>query len=298
MKVAITGSHGLVGTALVEQLRQNGHEAIRLVRESADSSEVVWDPASETDELPELNGIDAAVHLAGENIASGRWTERKKKLIRSSRVDGTRNLCRAMARLENPPKVLVSASAIGYYGSRGDTLLDENCGPGAGFLPEVCREWEQATEAARTAGIRVVNLRIGIVLSDKGGALAKMLTPFRLGMGGRVGDGRQYWSWIVLDDLVRVIVHCIEIESAPGPVNAVSPQPVINAEFTKILGGVLGRPTVFPMPAFAAKLALGEMADDLLLASARVDPQRLREAGFSWAFPNLEPALRHVLSNK
>jgi len=238
------------------------------------------------------------VHLAGEPIAEGRWTQEKKRRILESRVKGTRLIAETLAKLNEKPRVLVSASAIGFYGDRGDEVLLEESASGEDFLSEVCREWEKATLAASQAGIRVVHLRIGIVLSAEGGALAKMLTPFKLGVGGRVGGGRQYMSWITLDDLVGVIRRALADESLRGPVNAVAPQAVTNEEFTKALGRVLGRPTFLPVPAFAARLAFGEMADALLLSSARVEPARLKEAGYEFSQTEVEGALRHVLKKE
>jgi uncharacterized protein (TIGR01777 family) len=238
---------------------------------------------------------DAVVHLAGENIAAGRWTERQKARIRDSRVKGTRLLCDLLARYSPPPKALVCASAVGYYGDRGDEILKEESAPGSDFLFDVCREWEAATQTAVERGIRVVNLRIGVVLSPLGGALAKMLTPFKLGAGGVIGSGRQYMSWIALDDVVRAFHFALTNQSLLGPVNAVAPNPVTNRDFTRTLGRVLSRPTVFPMPAFAARLAFGEMADALLLASTRVEPARLLAGSFIFRYPDLEGALRHLL---
>lgn len=242
-------------------------------------------------------GPDAVVHLAGENIARARWSERQKALIRDSRVKGTRLLCDLLARYSPPPKALVCASAVGYYGDRADEILKEESAPGSGFLADVCREWEAATQPAVERGIRVVNLRIGIVLSPMGGALAKMLTPFKLGVGGTIGSGRQYMSWIALDDVVGAIHFALTNESLHGPVNAVAPNPVTNREFTHTLGRVLSRPTLFPMPAFAARLVLGEMADALLLASARVEPAQLLASGFTFRHPDLEAALRALLKD-
>jgi len=238
---------------------------------------------------------DAVVHLAGENIAAGRWTERQKARIRDSRVKGTRLLCDLLARYSPPPKALVCASAVGYYGDRGDEILKEESASGSDFLSDVCGEWEAATQTAVERGIRVVNLRIGVVLSPLGGALAKMLTPFKLGAGGVIGSGRQYMSWIALDDAVRAFHFALTNQSLHGPVNAVAPNAVTNRDFTRTLGRVLSRPTVFPMPAFAARLAFGEMADALLLASTRVQPARLLAGGFTFRYPDLEGALRHLL---
>ena len=234
--------------------------------------------------------------MAGENIATGRWTDAKMSAIRESRVVGTRLLCEALAKAENKPSVLVSASAIGYYGNRGEQTLPENASAGLGFLPEVCAAWEAATEPARAAGIRVVNLRIGIVLDTAGGALAKMLTPFKLGAGGKLGSGDQYMSWITTRDLVSIIEKAIDDPRYEGPINAVAPNPVTNAEFTKTLGRVLKRPTIAPMPAFAARLAFGKMADALLLSSTRVDSKRLNELEFPFQDAQLEGALRGLLN--
>ncbi|MBM4069718.1 MAG: TIGR01777 family protein [Planctomycetes bacterium] len=297
MKVAITGSTGLVGSALVPLLSTGGHNVVRLVR-SADGSragEVAWDPATGRIDADGLEGLDGVVHLAGENIAARRWNAEQKARIRDSRVQGTTLLCETLAKLRQPPRVLISASAIGFYGNRGDEPLHEASGNGGGFLPEVCREWEAATQPAAKAGIRVVHLRFGIILSPRGGALAKMLTPFRLGLGGRIGSGQQWMSWIALDDVVGSIYHALATESLRGPVNVVAPRPVQNREFTRTLGRVLWRPTLFPMPGFMARLAFGEMADELLLASARVSPQALLDSGYWFLYSDLESALRHLL---
>jgi uncharacterized protein len=299
MKVLITGSTGLVGSALCQSLVQAGHEITRLVRESPRSRqpEISWDPSKGTIETEKLEGFDAVVHLAGENIAGGRWTEKQKARILQSRVQGTQRLAEALAKLKAKPKVFIAASAIGYYGDRGDEVLDENSGPGHDmFLVEVCQAWEAATLPASTAGIRVVNLRLGVVLSADGGALAKMLLPFKLGAGGVLGSGKQYMSWIALDDVLGAITHTIKNNELSGPVNAVTPHPVTNYQFTKTLGKVLKRPTVLPMPAFTARLAFGQMADELLLSSARVQPKKLEESDYQFLYPELESALRHVLA--
>jgi uncharacterized protein (TIGR01777 family) len=240
--------------------------------------------------------VDAVVHLAGENIAGGRWTAARKEEIRRSRVEGTRRLSESLARLTRRPKVLVSASAVGFYGNRGDEILKEDIAPGSDFLAQVCRDWEAATDPASRAGIRVVHLRSGMILSPVGGALKKMLLPFKLGAGGRIGSGTQYVSWIAIDDTIGVIHHAIVTESLQGPVNGVAPTPVSNAEFTRTLARVLSRPAIAPMPAFAARLAFGEMADALLLASQRVMPTRLQATGYQFRYPELERALRHLLS--
>lgn len=298
MIVVISGSTGLVGTALVSALEGQGDLVRRLVRgEVRDGDhEIHWDIDAGQIDASELNGVDAVVHLAGENIAGGRWTENFKRRILESRVRGTTLLATTLAGLEMKPSVLVSGSATGYYGNRGDEVVDETSESGSGFLAEVCRQWEAATEPAREAGIRVVNLRTGPVLSKKGGALAKMLLPFRLGLGGVIGSGRQYFSWIELDDLVSAIVFVLQNESISGPVNAVAPGAVTNYEFTKTLGRALGRPTIFPMPAFAARLAFGEMADEMLLGGAHVEPRGLSQSDFEFSYPKLESALEHVLA--
>jgi hypothetical protein len=297
MKVLVSGAGGLVGAALCPFLTTGEHEVVRLRREKSvgDDRDATWDVAAKRIDADKLEGLDAVVHLAGENIAGGRWNTTRKKKIRDSRIEGTRLLCETLAALESPPKTLVCASAIGYYGDRGDELLDESSDIGEGFLSEVCRDWEAATEPARQAGIRVVNLRFGVILSPKGGALASMLLPFRFGAGGVVGSGRQYWSWIAIDDVIGAIQHTLMTDNLVGPVNCVAPEPATNREFTKTLGRVLRRPTIFPLPAFAARFVLGEMADALLLCSARVDPQQLQQAGYEFRCPTLEDALRHLL---
>lgn len=296
MNVLVTGSSGLVGSSLVPLLESQGHRVVRLVRnQPGGDAEVRWDPGAGTIDTAGLQGVEGVVHLAGENIAEGRWTEEKKARIRSSREAGTRLLAESLAGLENPPRVLVSASAIGYYGDRGDETLSEESPPGEGFLSETCLAWEAAAKPAADAGIRVVHPRIGIVLSADGGALAKMLFPFKMGVGGVLGSGNQYMSWIAIDDLVEIIGHALVTDALRGPVNAVAPAAATNREFTKTLGRVLVRPTLLPMPGFAARLAFGEMADALLLASTRVAPARLEQSGYSFRYPQLEGALRHVL---
>jgi hypothetical protein len=277
MRIGVTGATGLVGSALLPFLAAAGHRAEKLARGQTPSE-----------------GFDGIVHLAGESIL-GRWTAAKKRRILESRVEGTRTLCEALGRQRRKPGVLVSASAIGFYGDRGDEVLREESRSGAMFLSEVCRQWEGATKPAIEAGIRVVNLRIGIVLSASGGALAKMLPAFKFGAGGVIGGGRQWMSWIALDDLTGIILRALTTSALVGPVNGVAPQPVTNREFTKTLGLVLRRPTIFPLPAFAARLAFGEMAEELLLASARVEPTRLLATGYKFRYPRLEDALRHAL---
>lgn len=296
MDVLLTGSGGLIGSALAPALAADGHQVRRLRRAAAGGAdETSWNPADGTFAPGALDGIDGVIHLAGESIAGGRWTAARKARIRDSRVDDTRRLAEALAALEQPPRVLVAASAIGFYGDRGDELLDEAASPGIGFLPEVSRAWEAAAAPAREAGIRVVHLRIGIVLSPAGGALGQMLLPFKLGVGGVLGSGDQYMSWISIDDVVGIVRYALANESLSGPVNAVAPRAVTNREFTRTLGAVLRRPTILPAPAFAMRIALGEMADALLLASTRVDPAALRATAFEFQHPELEGALRHVL---
>ena len=299
MKILVSGSHGLVGKALVRSLTGDGHEVIRLVRgeHALGSPEVGWQPQQGRIDVEHLEGIHAVVHLAGENIASGRWSAEKKKAIRESRVKGTALLSNALAQLSRPPSVFLSASAIGYYGDRGDESLTEKSAPGKDFLAGVCKEWEAATRPAVEKGIRTVYTRFGIILDPNEGALGKMLPPFRMGVGGRVGDGKQWMSWIALDDVVNGLKFLIEDESVQGPVNFVAPEPVRNAEFTNTLGRVLKRPTFFPIPAFGARLAFGEMADALLLSSQKVEPSVLEDKGFMFTWPTLEPALQHLISH-
>ena len=296
MVILVTGGSGLIGRRLIPYLERQGHRVLRLVRsrDLVSDKAVFWSTSEGRFHWDEPEGIDAVVHLAGESIL-GRWTRAKKARIRDSRVEPTRNLCAFLAGMESPPAVLVAASATGFYGSRGEEPLGEESPSGDGYLPGVCRQWEGAAEPARAAGIRVVNLRIGMVLTPDGGALAAMRTPFRLALGGKVGDGRQYMSWISRDDLVSVIRFALESGDLSGPVNAVSPQPVTNAEFTRALGRALHRPTPFSVPAFAIRLLFGQMGSDLLLASANVMPGRLQEAGFQFEHPDLETALKDLL---
>jgi len=299
MKILMSGSHGLVGKALTKSLTNDGHEVVRLVRHnrSLGALEVEWDPNQGRIDAEHLEGHDVVVHLAGESIAGGRWTDQKKRAIRDSRVNGTRLLSESLARLSRPPSLFLSASAIGYYGDRGDELLTEASAPGNDFLANVCVEWENATRPAVEKGIRTVHARFGIILDAEGGALAKMLTPFRMGIGGRVGDGKQWMSWVALDDVVNGLRFLMEEPSTRGPVNFVAPNPVTNAEFTKTLGQALSRPTLFPVPVFAARLAFGEMADALLLSSQRVEPRVLKSMAYQFRWPTLEPSLRHILGH-
>jgi uncharacterized protein len=294
MTVLVTGASGFIGSAVVPALTTGGHSVRRLTRGTPrEENEYRWDPAAGDIDARALTGIDAVVHLAGESVA-GRWTRAKKERILRSRVDGTRTLSEALAGLKPPPRVLVCASAIGYYGDRGDEVLTEESSPGEGFLAEVVREWEAASRPAEEADIRVVRLRFGIVLSPAGGALRTMLRPFRLGVGGRLGSGRQWMSWISIDDVVGAIHHALFTDDLGGAANAVAPNPVTNAELTKALARVLRRPALFPVPAMALRLALAEFSRDVL-SSARVIPGRLRETGYGFRHPELELALRHLL---
>jgi uncharacterized protein (TIGR01777 family) len=293
--VAISGPNGLVGSDLRDLLNSEGHRTIGISRTSGPDT-IEWDPETGVRDPAALEGVDAVVHLAGENIAGGRWNAALKQRIMDSRVNGTRSLVNSLRNLERKPRVFVCASAIGFYGDRGDEVLDENSPPGEGFLAETCVKWEAEARAAEELGIRVVCVRIGVVLSPKGGALQKMLLPFKLGGGGIVGNGRQYWSCIGLTDLCRIMAFCVTNDQISGPVNAVLPEDTDNRTFTKTLGKVLGRPTIIPLPSFAAKLVLGEMAEALLLASSRVRPTRLQEAGFSFTCPDLHSTLTHELS--
>jgi len=295
--VLITGASGLIGSALTHSLESQGHKVLRAVRRDVQDAEkeIHWVPAAGTLDHDRLEGVDAVVHLAGANIAGKRWTPAYKKLLLESRIQGTALLSKAVAQLDRKPKVFACASAIGLYGDRRDEQLTESSPIGAGFLPEVCNQWEQACQPAHDAGIRVVNMRFGVVLSPAGGALATMLTPFKMGVGGILGSGQQYFSWLALDDAVRAVEFVLATDSLTGPVNLVTPNPVTNHKFTKTLGQALSRPTILPMPAFAARLAFGEMADALLLASARVVPEQLTKAGFVYRYPQLLPALEYLL---
>jgi uncharacterized protein (TIGR01777 family) len=293
-RILVSGVSGPVGAALLPSLREGSYKVIRLVRGSASGDEQIsWDPSKP---LPaeSVSGFEAVIHLAGESIV-GRWTAAKKARIRDSRVLGTRNLAEALSATSERPRVLITASAVGYYGNRSDELLREDSPSGQDFLAEVCREWEAATKMAARNGIRTVNLRFGLILSSAGGALKQMLVPFRMGVGGRIGDGRQWWSWIDVSDVVGAIHYVMKTDQLQGPVNVVAPKPVTNAEFTSTLAEVLHRPAIFPMPAFAARLAFGEMADELLLASQRVDPTKLNSSGYRFQHSELKPALEDIL---
>ena len=293
--IALSGASGLLGSAVAPALAAGGWQVRPLVRRAPNPGEIRWDPVAGSIDTSALAGVSAAVHLAGESIAGGRWTPARKARIRSSRILGTRLLSESLARLPVRPDVLVSASAVGIYGDRGDELLDEQSPPGTDFLAAVGKDWEGATAPASDAGIRVVHLRFGIILSKEGGALPRMVTPFQLGAGGPIGNGRQWMSWISMEDAVRVVLEALQNGAMQGPFNAVAPEPVRNAEFAAGLGEVLHRPALVPAPAFALRLLFGEMADAALLASQRVVPARLAALGFSFRHPTLAEALRATL---
>jgi len=292
MKILIAGASGLIGSALIPTLQADGDEVTRLVRTSPKPGEIEWHPNQDTMDPARLEGFDAVINLAGENVAGGRWSEEQKRKIHDSRVNGTHLLSESMAKLAKRPRAFLCASATGFYGDRDDEVLDEHSESGGGFLAGVCREWEKATEPAANEGVRVVNLRFGVILAREGGMLAKLLTPFKMGMGGKVGSGKQFISWVAIDDVVSVIKLALHDETFRGPVNVVSPNPVTNEVLTKTLGHVLSRPTALAMPAFAARLAFGEMADEMLLSSQYVVPKRLNDAGYEFKYPELEAALR------
>jgi hypothetical protein len=296
MKILISGSTGLIGTALIEALVKRGDEPHRLMRSERPMPEptVVWNPSAGSVSPESLEGFDAAVHLAGKNLAEQRWNERVKQEIYASRVDDTRLLSETLASLSASPRHVLVASAVGVYGDRGDEVLTENSTPGDDFLAKLCVDWEAAAYPAEEAGIAVTYLRTGLVLTPKGGPLAKMLPPFKLGIAGIIGDGKQYVSWLTLGDAVAAILHLLDHPAVTGPVNLVTPHPVTNHELTKTLGKVLSRPTIFPMPAFAARLAFGELAD-AVLASTRAQPTALQSAGFEYQHPHLEAALRAII---
>jgi uncharacterized protein len=297
LKIAISGASGLIGTALSLFLSCAGNEVRALVRRRPrlESPEIFWDPTHREMDQASLESLDVVVHLAGENIGAGRWTGRQKEEIRRSRVEGTQFLCETLASLKHPPKTLVCSSAIGFYGDRGEEVLTEESSPGKGYLPEVCQAWEEAAEPARKAGIRVVHVRTGIVLSSLGGALAKILPPFQMGAGGVIGTGNQWMSWISLEDLIGIFHFLVHAEGFSGPVNATAPNPLANRDFTRILGKVLKRPTVFPLPGFMVKAIFGEMGQALLLEGQKVLPAKLTSTGFSFLYPDLESALRWEL---
>jgi len=299
MKVLISGSSGLVGSALCQRLEAEPDcEIVRLVRKQSPDTQqtsVVWNPAEGQLEPQAFDGVDTVVHLRGVNIAGKRWSPEVKQKIFNSRFQSTSLLASQLATLEQKPTVFLCASAVGFYGDRGEERLDESSPRGEGFLADVCQAWEQATLPAQDAGIRVVNMRFGMILDRKGGALGQMLTPFKMGVGGRLGSGKQYWSWIALPDVINALQFCLNHSELAGPVNFVAPDEVTNLEFTKTLGKVLSRPTCLPVPAWGVKTAFGEMGQELMLTSARVVPKKLNEAGFQFQYPQLEDAFRSVL---
>jgi hypothetical protein len=299
-KVLISGGSGLIGSALTNTLRADGHVVSHFIRPGgkAAPSDVLWNPSRATVDVPALEGHDAIVHLSGASIADGRWTDKRKAILRSSRVDSTRVLVDSLTHLKQPPRVFVCASAIGYYGDRGDELLTESSGYGNDFLAILCRAWEAEATRASANGIRTVTTRFGVILATQGGALPQMLTPFKLGVGGRLGSGKQWISWVALEDVVKVLRTAIDNENVNGAVNVVAPQPVQNSEFTRVLAGVLHRPAVFPAPAFALRLALGQMADALLLSSQRVQPEKLAKINYKFRHETLQSALQAILRNQ
>jgi uncharacterized protein len=297
MRILVSGASGPIGAALIPDLKASGREVTCLVRGSATGADQIrWDPGQPLS--PELvSGFDAVIHLAGESIV-GRWTNAKKRRILDSRRQGTGHLAEAVAKAPQRPRVFISASAVGYYGDRGDEVLREGSGSGAGFAAEICREWEAAARPASQAGIRTVQIRIGVVMSGVGGALPKMLPPFRMGLGGRLGNGRQWWSWVSVDDVAGAILHVLTDEKLQGAVNAVAPIPVTNAEFTRTLASVIRRPAIFPMPAFVVGLIFGEMGNELFLASQRVEPTKLAASGYQFRHSELRGALEAILKKK
>jgi len=300
MKILISGSSGLIGSAAATALKSDGHNVVHLVRpgKTPNPGDVLWDPMRATVDVASLEGVDVVIHLSGAGIADGRWTEERKQLLRSSRIDTTRVLVDSLSRLNQKPRALIVASAIGYYGNRGDEILTESSTNGTDFLALVCRDWEAEASRAAAMGIRTVMLRFGVVLSGKGGALPKMLTPFKLGVGGRLGSGQQWMSWIAIEDVVGIIRHAIASEQVSGPVNVVAPNPVRNEEFTRLLAGMLHRPAIFAAPAFVLRLAMGEMADAVLLSSDRVKPEKMLAGGYKFRFEILEPALRAAVLSR
>lgn len=299
MRIAVLGASGLIGTALCADLVAKDVAVMRFLRSGDNATDtIVWDPEQKSLDRSRIEGFDAIVNLMGENIAQGRWTAERKRRLRESRVVSTERLVKTLAELNRPPQVLISASAIGFYGNRGEEVVSEDSPPGTGFLSSVCQQWEKAADRAALKGIRVVKARFGVVLSAKGGALASMLGPFRLGLGGMIGSGNQWMSWIAIDDVVGALWHLIQRVEIEGPVNLVAPQPVKNREFTKALGKALSRPTILPLPAFAARLVLGEMAEELLLSSTRASPEVLIRSDYKFRQPVLEEALRLLMSSR
>jgi uncharacterized protein (TIGR01777 family) len=297
MKILIAGASGLVGSALEPVLTKAGHSVFPLIRppQVAGPGQVAWNPKTGEIDLGAAAGSDAVVNLAGATIGQ-RWSEERKRLLRTSRIDSTRAMVDAIAKLEPRPRVLVSASAVGYYGNRGDERLDEDSGPGEGFLAKLAADWEAEAMRAERLGIRTVVLRFGVILSGKGGALAQMIGPFKLGVGGRLGSGRQWMAWVALPDVVGMIRAAIEDDQWRGAYNCVAPEQATNAEFTRVLGRVLHRPAIFPVPRAALRMLFGEMADEMLLASQRIEPKRVAQTGYSYSHPGLEPALRQAIT--
>lgn len=300
MKILVTGASGLLGTHLIPTLKAKGHEVYKLSRSQArKDDEIQWDSREgfAPSEQIKLENFDAVFHFAGDNIGDGNWTDEKKRKIRESRVTGTRTLVDAFKKCENPPKIFIGAAATGIYGDRGDENLTEESRIGKGFIPDLCRDWEAESEKAKDFGARVVSPRIGVVLAKDGGALSQMLTPFKFGVGGKIGSGEQYMSWIAVDDLIRIFHFVLENENISGVINAVAPNPVKNAEFTNALGKALNRPTIIPIPAFGIKLLFGEMGETLLLEGAKVLPEKLENLDFEFKYPRLDAALKHVLED-
>lgn len=294
MKILLSGASGLVGTRLYEFLAGKGHTIKKLVRKKHlnHTDEIFWDPMTQQVKVDSLEGVDVFINLAGENIAKQRWSKERKKEILESRINATKTLTDAVLKLKNPPKLFINASAVGYYGNAGETLLNENFPAGNDFLAKVCVDWEAAAKPVESKNVRLVFLRFGMVLSGDGGALKAMLTPFKLGVGGALGTGQQYMSWVDLEDLVNVVQHVLENEDLKGPFNVVSPNPVSNQMFTKTLGKVLNRPTLFSIPTFMVKLIFGEMGEELLLASQKCVPEKLQESGYQFKYSQLEDSLQ------
>jgi uncharacterized protein (TIGR01777 family) len=297
MHVAITGATGMIGTALSQALRAEGHRVTGITRSQPGPDQLQWSPSDQRIDAAALRGVDAVVHLAGEPVAAHRWTAQAKRRIKDSRISGTTLIAQTLADLDGGPRTLVSVSGIDYYGDRGDEVLTEHSGPGGTFLADVCKVWEASAEPARQAGIRVVHPRIGIILTSQGGALQRMLPLFKLGLGGRFGSGRQYWSWVTLDDVIGVLSHALTTASVTGPLNTTAPEPVTNARFTTVLGKVLSRPAWLLVPSFGPRLVLGEMADAMVFHSKRVVPEATLASGYTFRYPDLEAGLRSALDN-